>query len=211
VWCRERGHQVEPVPELLRLYRAREQYSALTFGGRCREAGVRPSMGSVGDAYDNAMCESFFATLECELLARRRFISQAEARMAIFSYIEGWYIPPVAIPASAIYPQSPTRRRCARKPKPPNRQTVHRTGSTPPTRNAGRLRRSDSDVLPAYLGKTGLPRLGWLRIAGCPFQQPTQHGGLPAYLGKSPFPIGGWRKLQRSREPGSSPRSTNYR
>ena len=63
------------------------------FGGRCREAGVRPSMGSVGDAYDNAMCESFFATLECELLGRRRFTSQAEARMAVFSYIEGWYNP----------------------------------------------------------------------------------------------------------------------
>jgi len=69
------------------------QYTSLAFGGRCREAGVRPSMGSVGDAYDNAMCESFFATLECELLARCRFGSQAEARMAIFSYIEGWYNP----------------------------------------------------------------------------------------------------------------------
>ena len=54
---------------------------------------MRPSMGSVGDAYDNAMCESFFATLECEPLARRRFTSQAEARMAVFSYIEGWYDP----------------------------------------------------------------------------------------------------------------------
>jgi putative transposase len=50
-------------------------------------------MGSVGDAYDNAMCESFFATLECELLERRRFVSQAEARMAVFSFIEGWYNP----------------------------------------------------------------------------------------------------------------------
>jgi putative transposase len=69
------------------------QYTALAFGGRCREAGVRPSMGSVGDAYDNAMCESFFATLECELLARRRFTSQAEAKMAVFSFIEGWYNP----------------------------------------------------------------------------------------------------------------------
>jgi putative transposase len=65
------------------------QYTSLAFGGRCREAGVRPSMGSVGDAYNNAMCESFFATLECELLARRRFTSQAEARIAVFSYIEG--------------------------------------------------------------------------------------------------------------------------
>ncbi len=50
-------------------------------------------MGSVGDAYDNAMAESFFSTLEAELLARGRFASQAEARMACFSYIEGWYNP----------------------------------------------------------------------------------------------------------------------
>ena len=69
------------------------QYTSLAFGGRCREAGVRPSMGSVGDAYDNAMCESFFSTLECELLARRRFASQAEAKTACFSYIEGFYNP----------------------------------------------------------------------------------------------------------------------
>ncbi len=52
-----------------------------------------PSMGSVGDAYDNAMAESFFATLEREVLDRRRFKSQAEARMAIFEWIEGWYNP----------------------------------------------------------------------------------------------------------------------
>src|SRR3954467_1649163 len=69
------------------------QYTSLAFGSRCREAGVRPSMGSVGDAYDNAMCESFFSTLEAELLSRHRFQSQAEARMACFSYIEGWYNP----------------------------------------------------------------------------------------------------------------------
>ena len=69
------------------------QYTSLAFGNRCAAAGVRPSMGSVGDAYDNAMAESFFSTLECELLASRRFTSQAEARMAIFSYIEGWYNP----------------------------------------------------------------------------------------------------------------------
>jgi putative transposase len=69
------------------------QYTSLAFGARCKEAGVRPSMGSVGDAYDNAMCESFFATLECELLERRRFASQAEARVACFSFIEGFYNP----------------------------------------------------------------------------------------------------------------------
>jgi putative transposase len=69
------------------------QYTAVGFGRRCQEVGVRPSMGSVGDCYDNAMAESFFATLECELLDRRRFRSQAEARMAIFDWIEGWYNP----------------------------------------------------------------------------------------------------------------------
>ena len=69
------------------------QYTSLAFGRRCREAGVRPSMGSVGDCYDNAMAESFFATLECELLARHRFKTQAEARTAVFGFIEGFYNP----------------------------------------------------------------------------------------------------------------------
>lgn len=50
-------------------------------------------MGSVGDAYDNALCESFFATLECELLDRPRFRTQAEAKMAVFDFIEGFYNP----------------------------------------------------------------------------------------------------------------------
>ena len=50
-------------------------------------------MGSVGDCYDNAMCESFFATLECELLDKRRFRNQAEAKLAVFDFIEGWYNP----------------------------------------------------------------------------------------------------------------------
>ena len=67
------------------------QYTSIAFGLRCREAGVRPSMGSVGDCFDNALCESFFATLECELLDRRRFKNQQEARMAVFEFLEGWY------------------------------------------------------------------------------------------------------------------------
>jgi putative transposase len=69
------------------------QYTSIAFGLRCREAGVQPSMGSVGDAYDNALCESFFAMLECELLGRQRFATQAAARLAVFDYIEGWYNP----------------------------------------------------------------------------------------------------------------------
>ncbi len=69
------------------------QYTSLAFGSRCKDAGVRPSTGSVGDAYDNAMCESFFATLECELLDRHRFRSHSEARTAVFHFIEGFYNP----------------------------------------------------------------------------------------------------------------------
>jgi putative transposase len=69
------------------------QYTSIAFGLRCKEVGVRPSMGSVGDAYDNALCESFFATLECELLERQRFRTQAEAKMAVFDFIEGFYNP----------------------------------------------------------------------------------------------------------------------
>ena len=67
------------------------QYTSLSFGKRCREAGVVQSMGSVGDAYDNAMCESFFASLECELLDRPSFATVREARREIFRFIEGFY------------------------------------------------------------------------------------------------------------------------
>jgi putative transposase len=67
------------------------QYTSTEFGKRCREAGVRPSMGSVADCYDNAMCESFFATLECELLDRTRFADHKEAELAVFDFIEGFY------------------------------------------------------------------------------------------------------------------------
>ena len=64
------------------------QYTALAFQERCRRAGVRSSMGSVGDCYDNALAESFFATLECELLARTVLRTHAEARGALFDFIE---------------------------------------------------------------------------------------------------------------------------
>ena len=69
------------------------QYTSIAFGRRCERAGIRPSMGSVGDCYDNAMCESFFATLECELLDRHRFEDPAAAERMVFSYLEGWYNP----------------------------------------------------------------------------------------------------------------------
>jgi putative transposase len=69
------------------------QYTSIAFGARCLEAGILPSMGSVGDCYDNAMCESFNATLECELLERTILRSQRQAALAIFDFIEGWYNP----------------------------------------------------------------------------------------------------------------------
>ena len=67
------------------------QYTSDAFRRRCAELGVERSMGSVGDAYDNAMVESFFATLKCELIHRCCFHTQEEARQALFQYIEGWY------------------------------------------------------------------------------------------------------------------------
>jgi putative transposase len=60
------------------------QYTSIAFGKRCVDAGVRPSMGSVGDCFDNAMCESFNATLECELLVKHQFRNRNEAALAVF-------------------------------------------------------------------------------------------------------------------------------
>src|ERR1039458_1331153 len=69
------------------------QYTSYAFGKRCTQAGIRPSMGRVADAYDNAMAESFFATLEREVIDRQRFHSQIDARMAVFTWLESWYNP----------------------------------------------------------------------------------------------------------------------
>ena len=69
------------------------QYTSVAFGRRCTEAGVRPSTGTVGDAYDNAMAESFFSILESELLARQPIRSSSQTKLDVFEYIEGWYNP----------------------------------------------------------------------------------------------------------------------
>ena len=133
--------------------------ASMEFGRRCRDAGVRPSMGSVGDAYDNAMCESFFATLKCELLARSQFKTQAEARQAIFEFVEGFcnrrrhhssigYLSPVdyerRYPAAAVDPDShkPAVVLAAVKDKPFGRPqegaVVDRRGARRPHHRAGR-------------------------------------------------------------------------
>jgi putative transposase len=67
------------------------QYTSIAFGRRLRESGIAASMGSIGDCYDNAMAESFFATLETELIDRSDWASQAEAKAAVFEFIEVVY------------------------------------------------------------------------------------------------------------------------
>jgi putative transposase len=67
------------------------QYTSLAFGKTMQDAGVMPSMGRRGDAFDNAVAESFFATLETELLDRHSFHTRDQARLALFHWIEGFY------------------------------------------------------------------------------------------------------------------------
>lgn len=91
----QRDHDGHPVTagELVHHSDAGSQYTSLRFTEHLALEGIAPSIGSVGDAYDNAMAESFFASLECELLAKRSFETKAEAKLALFTYIEGWYNP----------------------------------------------------------------------------------------------------------------------
>jgi putative transposase len=67
------------------------QYVSLAFGRAARDAGIAVSMGSRGDVYDNAVAETFFATLKKELVNRRSWPSRLELRSAVFEYIEAFY------------------------------------------------------------------------------------------------------------------------
>jgi len=69
------------------------QYTSWAFGQRLRKASLLGSMGSIGDAYDNALAESFFGTLQRELLDRHQWRSRRELALAIFEWIEAWYNP----------------------------------------------------------------------------------------------------------------------
>jgi len=69
------------------------QYTAIRFTQRLDDAGIRPSMGSVGDSYDNALAENFFSTLKVELVYRTSFPTREEAELALIRYIDGWYNP----------------------------------------------------------------------------------------------------------------------
>ncbi len=107
------------------------QYTAYALGKRCSEWSVRPSMGSVGDCYDNALCESFFASLECELLDRRSFQTHAEARMAVFQYIEGWYNTHSRHSSIDYYAPIAFERRYTSSIQHVEPLTVHQIGATP--------------------------------------------------------------------------------
>jgi len=80
-----------PRPGLVHHSDRGSQYTSLAFGKTMQAAGVLPSVGRRGDAFDNALAESFFATLETELLGRHSFRSRDEARLALFTYIESFY------------------------------------------------------------------------------------------------------------------------
>jgi putative transposase len=69
------------------------QFTAVLFTKRCAKAGIEVSMGSVGDCYDNAVCETFHASLKKEKIYRQSWPTRAAARTAVFGYIEGWYNP----------------------------------------------------------------------------------------------------------------------
>jgi putative transposase len=83
----------QPAAELVHHSDQGSQYVALILGQKLRKAGIAQSMGSKGDCYDNAVCESFHATLEKELLRSCSFKTRQEAKTAIFDWIEAWYNP----------------------------------------------------------------------------------------------------------------------
>jgi putative transposase len=80
-----------PQPGLIHHSDRGSQYTSVEFGSRLKEAGLLPSMGSVADAYDNSMAESFVSTLKRELVHRHSWPNHQTARTAIFEYIEGFY------------------------------------------------------------------------------------------------------------------------
>ena len=70
-----------------------EQYTAIRLAQRLADAGIQPSLGSVGDSYDNALAENFFSILKIERVYRRAYRTREEAELDLFTYIDGWYNP----------------------------------------------------------------------------------------------------------------------
>jgi putative transposase len=95
--------------EVLRRPVESTQYTAIQFTQRLADAGIQPSMGSVGDSFDNALAENFFSILKVERVYRTSYRTREEAELDLFRYIDGWYRgrdrpcgrPPAQIPACA--------------------------------------------------------------------------------------------------------------
>lgn len=93
------------------------QHALLVFGKRCREMGMRLLTGTVGDAYDNTMTESSFASVECELIGRKNFLFKTEARLAVITRMECWYDPRLRHSAQADFsPMNCEEKHCAVEP-----------------------------------------------------------------------------------------------
>jgi putative transposase len=104
-WCMRSHMRLELVERALEMAVARRrpdrglihhsdhgsQFTAVIFGNRCEQLGIDVSMGSIGDCYDNAVCEAFHATLKRELVHRRPWPTRAELKTAVFAYVEGFY------------------------------------------------------------------------------------------------------------------------
>jgi hypothetical protein len=180
------------------------QYTAVAFGLRCREAGIRPSMGSVGDCYDNALCESFFATLECELLDRVTLRTPTEARAAVFDFVEGWYNSRRR--HSALDYESPLafeRRHTSA------RHAATNNGAGDPTVTGGEVRMGDNEiVVPEARGTAELSRHsgranpdGPVEAAGA---MDAQNASTAPWKPQNGFvrPAKGWRVQRESVPPG---------
>ncbi len=107
------------------------QYTSLSVGQRLRDAGLVASMGSRGDCFDNAMAERFFATLECELLARQSFPTRNAARLALFDYIEGFYKTHRRHSALGYLSPMAYERRWTIDAQVASSFSIHKTGATP--------------------------------------------------------------------------------
>ena len=96
------------------------QNTSFAFDQGCRQAGIRPSMESVGDGLDKALCGSFFASQECELLDRNRFPTPTQARSTLFDFIEGFYNPHRLHSSLGYHSPAEFERRYASLPTIPN-------------------------------------------------------------------------------------------
>jgi putative transposase len=115
-----------------------KQYASLAFGRRLQQAGLVASMGTVGDALDNAVAESFFATLECELLDRYDWSTRQALRTAVFDFIEVFYNRQRRH-STLDYHTPSTTSTSAHHQHPPHSHRVHESGATPVGRGPGRL------------------------------------------------------------------------